>query len=324
LRCENILKHYGPKAQIKKILGDASSRSYIRFEIDGQSLMACFDSSFSHNVTKHPTLQSLEILDLCKVKTNRLVKTFEEDHFYVIEDLGDTLFSQYMAKNRADHSIKDLFFKKVISICHKIHHSSVDEDLFHKRTFNEEKVFFESDLATQFFVNKFLKITDDKPIKAFIDYINKAFLSEKRYLQHRDFHSKNIMVKDHDLWVIDFQDCRTGPLYYDIVSFIYDPYINWDNDDKRSLKQSFDLKMNIKNVDKSSFYIVALQRVYKILGSFCYLFYDKNKETYLRYVSVSFDNLLAITDQLSVYLPKEAKTLSIEFKATLEEAYYGN
>ena len=44
-------------------------------------------------------------------------------------------------------------------------------------------------------------------------------------LMHRDCQSKNIMLKDNQVYFIDFQSARTGPLQYDLASLLIDPYV---------------------------------------------------------------------------------------------------
>jgi aminoglycoside/choline kinase family phosphotransferase len=41
------------------------------------------------------------------------------------------------------------------------------------------------------------------------------------------------MVHEGKLWMIDFQDARMGPLSYDVVSLLWDPYVQID-DQRRS------------------------------------------------------------------------------------------
>ena len=43
-----------------------------------------------------------------------------------------------------------------------------------------------------------------------------------RVLCHRDFHVRNIMVKNGIQYLIDFQDARWGPLVYDVASLVKD------------------------------------------------------------------------------------------------------
>ncbi len=49
---------------------------------------------------------------------------------------------------------------------------------------------------------------------------------EPRVLCHRDYHSRNLMVRRHRLVVIDFQDARLGPDTYDLVSLLRDCYVD--------------------------------------------------------------------------------------------------
>lgn len=44
------------------------------------------------------------------------------------------------------------------------------------------------------------------------------------YLLHRDFQSRNLMLKDGRVRIIDFQGARLGPLGYDLASLLLDPY----------------------------------------------------------------------------------------------------
>jgi len=43
---------------------------------------------------------------------------------------------------------------------------------------------------------------------------------------HRDFQSKNLMIKNEQIFVIDFQGARLGPPSYDLASLLFDPYVN--------------------------------------------------------------------------------------------------
>ena len=43
---------------------------------------------------------------------------------------------------------------------------------------------------------------------------------------HRDFHSRNLFIKNGQIYMIDFQDAGCFPRFYDAVSLIYDVYVN--------------------------------------------------------------------------------------------------
>ena len=57
-----------------------------------------------------------------------------------------------------------------------------------------------------------------KDFEAFADFVSQVPCD---FFMYRDFQSRNIMVKDNELYFIDFQGGRKGPLNYDVVSLLY-------------------------------------------------------------------------------------------------------
>ncbi len=113
-------------------------------------------------------------------------------------------------------------------------------------------------------------------------------LQQGKAYVHRDYHSRNLMVKDDRLRLIDYQDAVYGPLSYDLVSLLRDAYIAWD--------EAFVLDLVIRYWEKarsaglpvgedvSQFYRdfewQGLQRHLKVLGIFARLKYRDGKEQY--------------------------------------------
>ena len=58
----------------------------------------------------------------------------------------------------------------------------------------------------------------NRDFNAFADFVSQA---PNDFFMYRDFQSRNIMVRDNELYFIDFQGGRRGPLNYDVVSLLY-------------------------------------------------------------------------------------------------------
>ena len=56
--------------------------------------------------------------------------------------------------------------------------------------------------------------------------IVRELAAEPRVLCHRDYHSRNLMLRGDRLFIIDFQDARLGPDTYDLASLLRDSYVD--------------------------------------------------------------------------------------------------
>ena len=109
---------------------------------------------------------------------------------------------------------------------------------------------------------------------------------------HRDFHSRNVLVHDETLELIDFQDARLGPVHYDLASLVYDPYVPLSVDERRALVAAYreaitayPLARELDPVDfDRRLDAVALQRLVKAAGSFASFFTRFGKGTHLAYL----------------------------------------
>ena len=114
--------------------------------------------------------------------------------------------------------------------------------------------------------------------------------SERRVLCHRDYHSRNLMLKDGSLYIIDFQDARMGPDTYDLVSLLRDSYVDITDRDLDDLIAYF---LALKQRDgealagdafRCRFDLMALQRNLKALGTFGYQTLTRRNTVYIQYI----------------------------------------
>lgn len=126
-----------------------------------------------------------------------------------------------------------------------------------------------------------------------------AALAQPQVRVHRDYHSRNLMVRPGDNrspdenqapGVIDFQDAVIGPVTYDLVSLLRDCYIVWPQADVQRWAGAFHEQALARGIVPATytradfmrdFDLMGLQRHIKVLGIFCRLALRDNKQRYL-------------------------------------------
>ena len=113
---------------------------------------------------------------------------------------------------------------------------------------------------------------------------------------HRDFQSRNIMVKQNTYYLIDFQGGRIGPIQYDLASLLIDPYVALPARLQQKLKIfCADLLASGWGIKKDRFFrgyhYCAIARNLQILGAFGYLTRVKNKPYFSKYIPTALKTL---------------------------------
>lgn len=88
----------------------------------------------------------------------------------------------------------------------------------------EQSYFFENCLGRYFNIDrtKLALLAGLRPLKE----IAERLASFPRVLVHRDFQSQNIIIRNGEAYLIDFQGMRPGLAEYDLASLLYDPYVD--------------------------------------------------------------------------------------------------
>ena len=100
-----------------------------------------------------------------------------------------------------------------------------------------------------------------------------------RHLVHRDFQSQNLLVKDDDVWMIDFQGMRRGRQEYDLASLIYDPYLDHSADERDALLELWE-DIADERPEPSLFRECAAQRLMQALGAYGHILQGRGNEWY--------------------------------------------
>ncbi len=153
-----------------------------------------------------------------------------------------------------------------------------------------------------YFVRAFLKgylghqITLEELGPDFERLLTGALPPTSLYFLHRDFQSRNLMVRTGRLRLIDFQGGRLGPLGYDVAALLIDPYVNlspaWQQELLAYYLEGLQTRLAVDPAAfREQYYHLALCRNLQILGAFGFLTRVKGKEQFARYIPAALAGL---------------------------------
>jgi aminoglycoside/choline kinase family phosphotransferase len=261
---------------------DASVRSYWRAVFSDRSLIIM--DAIPADFDCQPFLQQQQRLANAGLPVPSVLAQNLEQGWVLLEDLGTkTLASLIDADNAAN------YYRQAISLLVKMQVSTPIEGL---APFDGAFMQREMDICREWYFGKAYGVTlEGKDLGVWersCALIVAHNMAQPTLFMHRDFHSRNIMVQDDALRLIDFQDAVLGPITYDLVSLLKDAYLDWD--------EAFVLDLAIRyweqaraaglpvHEDFGDFYRAfewqGLQRHLKILGLFARLKHRDGKEQY--------------------------------------------
>lgn len=96
---------------------------------------------------------------------------------------------------------------------------------------------------------------------------------DARAFMFRDFQSRNIMIRDEEVWFIDYQGGRQGALPYDVASLLYDAIIGIPDGQREELLEYYITGLQqYRQVDRQRFrqdyYHFVLVRLLQAMGAF--------------------------------------------------------
>ncbi|MBE0513541.1 phosphotransferase [Sulfurimonas sp.] len=265
---------------IESAIADASFRKYYRLR-DGNKTALLMDSSLEKESLK-------SFLDV----TSRLLsadvgvpKIFEQNidnGYLILEDFGTKHYLDILNQNNFK-----TYYTKAMNTILKMQKA----DVAGLRLYDKEFLHVEMDLMQEWYIQKYLHVKPTEAQKELIantlDTISNTVLEQpQETFVHRDFHSRNIILKENNkLGIIDYQDAMNGAITYDLVSLLKDCYVAYDRRSIKELALEFRDKKGLK-VDNETFIkwfdFMGLQRHIKVLGIFSRLYIRDKKEGYLK------------------------------------------
>ncbi|WP_163932095.1 aminoglycoside phosphotransferase family protein [Paraferrimonas sp. SM1919] len=287
----------GKKPQLEVVSGDASFRRYFRFSHDNCSYIAVDAPVDTEDSRLFCALANA--YQQQQINASEVIKADFELGFMWQKDLGDQLLFNYLTPESMPH-----WYRKALNILPKINRICVTE-LGSLDSYNHQLLDAELEIFNEWLLQRTLAFEfTEQSLAAWQqlkDILISSALAQPQVGIHRDFHSRNLMVNNDELAVIDFQGALIGPITYDLVSLLKDCYINCPQQVRAKLLSDFYQQLDLQGVEYSQFErwfdLMGAQRHLKAAGIFCRLNLRDGKSGYLKDVEATLNYLVEIADK---------------------------
>jgi aminoglycoside/choline kinase family phosphotransferase len=320
------------------LAGDASSRRYYRASLrsanapDSLIVMALPAGSalplsseelaiFKEGPKELPFLNVHRFLDRIGVNVPKIYGQWENEGILFLEDLGDSvLWDRVQGLAEADTVV---WYQRAIDELLKLHvRGTFAHDkscIAFQQRFDEKLYLWEFEHFIEWGLEK---RPGARVTPSAVKELRKAFVTianildrQPTCLNHRDYHSWNLMIHRETVRVIDFQDALLAPAQYDLASLLNDRIT--DAVVKPALEEQLiryyverktELESRaIKQDEFRELYLLsAIQRDLKVVGRFYYLDLVKGKPGYMKFIPPTVRRLrrnLTRTDKTEHLLP---------------------
>ncbi len=215
----------------------------------------------------------------------------------LLEDLGDTTLERKFSQNNDLGLYQDairLLVQMKVAAANKPEKNCIA----FSRKFDYDLYFWEFEHFIEYGIearNDFKLPENDKNImKNYFSEISKKLDSLSDTFTHRDYQSRNLMIKEGKFYIIDFQDALISTPAYDIVALLRDSYIRFED---KIINDFIGLYVNELNksgikTDSESFRLLfdlqTIQRKLKDGGRFVFIDRVKKNPSFLPYIPNSF------------------------------------
>jgi aminoglycoside/choline kinase family phosphotransferase len=275
------------------LTGDASDRRYFRVLLrDAKPIVLALHQG-PIDFDAMPFVAVARLLAEVPLPVPRILHHSNELGILALEDLGDvTLQAHLGAATAAEHAA---LYRQAVTLIARMQQRG---EALRSEKYPPYRIAFDVEKLTwelEFFVKHYLMAykgfdpSDEERdiLRREWAEIVEELAGEPRVLCHRDYHSRNLMLHDGQLYMIDFQDARMGPDTYDLVSLLRDSYVDLTPQQVEELIAFFLAVKGGAGADgdfRRRFDLMSVQRNLKALGTFGYMTTSRNNTVYIQYI----------------------------------------
>jgi aminoglycoside/choline kinase family phosphotransferase len=303
--------------KIVRLANDASSAIGIHYDVrrENEAFLA-----FSRHFRRHG------------LPVPGIYATNLDKNIYLEEDLGDTTLYRFLQANRDGESIAESVidaYRKVVRILPRFQvDASRDLDYavcYPRDRFDERSIAWDLNYFKYFFLTLAGVEFDEQALEDDFARLTTCLIeAESDYFLYRDFQSRNIMIRDHEPYFLDYQGGRRGALQYDIASLLYDAKADLPPALRQELLEAYldalsDSVALDPNAFKRHFYPFVFVRIMQSMGAYGYRGFHQRKPLFLESVPFALANIEWLLG--NVDLPVSLPELTAAFRRMLDSEH---
>ena len=285
-------------ATVVPLTGDASDRKYFRVLMRNAPTQVLAVHPQAIDFERLPFANVARLYSSMPVPVPQILGHSDPLGIIALQDLGDvTLQAHLGAASFAEHKA---LYREAVTLIEALQRRGAElsspDYLPYGIAFDVGKLTWELQFFTKHFLEGYrgaiMTPATREALAAEYAAIVEELAAEPRVLCHRDYHSRNLMLHEGQLHIIDFQDARMGPDTYDLVSLLRDSYVDLTDAQVDELIAYF-LALrghgagaggSDGHLFRNRFDVMALQRNLKALGTFGFQTTSRQNTVYIQYI----------------------------------------
>jgi N-acetylmuramate 1-kinase len=288
--------------KISPIEKGGSDRKFYRVRCSAEQSLILVKYNLEREENRH-YVEIAQFLEMHGIHAPRIYYHDTDEGLIWLEDLGERDLFGYRDES---WMVRRAFYESALDEVRKLHQLPESVCLEMRRhlpaEFNaalyhwEQNYFFENCLGRYFKVDQ-TKIDNLAALPALRDVAEKL-AQLPRVLVHRDFQSQNILLRNGQAYLIDFQGMRPGLAQYDLASLLYDPYVDLSDLERDELLEHYcgekpgaDFLATLR--------LCAMQRLMQALGAYGFLGLVKGHQHFLKYIPAAVESLRGVVAEIA-------------------------
>ncbi len=303
------------KVEITPIEKGGSDRKFYRVRCSAEQTLVLVKYNLEREENRH-YVQIAQFLASHGIRVPKIYFHDPSEGLIWIEDLGETDLWSYRDESWL---VRRAFYESALEEIAKLHGvseaqaSKIGHEL--PAEFNaalyvwEQHYFFENCLGRYFGL-------DGRKLRALVQLpalsnIAEHLASLPRVLVHRDFQSQNIIIRNSQAHLIDFQGMRLGLAEYDLASLLYDPYVKLSSAECEELLSHYRAIVAANNKPVRAQFDetlrrCAMQRLMQALGAYSFLGLVKGHKHFLQHIPKAVRSLRNVVAKIDNLKPLES------------------